>query len=166
MLAAIIDGTLVPGERLNDDELVPWLGVSRTPIREAIAKLHTWGVVEMEANRYTRVASKDPALFLEAARFLTGLHDLAAGWGDTAVPAGFRKQVDAVAAKVAKKDASAPNDLLDAFGVLVAATGNEAFIGTELPLRTRVKFLSSDDPADYDWAALAVRAKTLTKITG
>ena len=36
MLAALRDGTLQHGERLNDDELVQWLGVSRTPIREAI----------------------------------------------------------------------------------------------------------------------------------
>ena len=55
MLDAIQDGTLQPGERLNDDELVTWLGVSRTPIREAIAKLVDYGLVEMEANRYTRV---------------------------------------------------------------------------------------------------------------
>ncbi|MBK0296697.1 GntR family transcriptional regulator, partial [Bacillus sp. S34] len=32
MLTAIQDGTLQTGERLNDDELVQWLGVSRTPI--------------------------------------------------------------------------------------------------------------------------------------
>lgn len=25
---AIMDGTLLPGERLNDDELISWLGVS------------------------------------------------------------------------------------------------------------------------------------------
>ena len=51
LLAAIVDGTLEPGERLNGDELCKWLGVSRTPVREAIAQPHTYGLVEIEANR-------------------------------------------------------------------------------------------------------------------
>jgi DNA-binding GntR family transcriptional regulator len=55
MFAAIIDGTLELGERLNDDELVSWLGVSRTPVREAIAKLADQALVDIEANRYTRI---------------------------------------------------------------------------------------------------------------
>jgi DNA-binding GntR family transcriptional regulator len=32
---AIVDGTLAPVERLNDNALAQWLGVSRTPLREA-----------------------------------------------------------------------------------------------------------------------------------
>jgi DNA-binding GntR family transcriptional regulator len=55
MFAAILDGTLQFGERLNDDQLVAWLGVSRTPVREAIAKLADQALVDIEANRYTRV---------------------------------------------------------------------------------------------------------------
>ncbi|ROP75098.1 MULTISPECIES: GntR family transcriptional regulator [unclassified Frigoribacterium] len=55
MFAAIIDGTLEFGERLNDDQLVAWLGVSRTPVREAIAKLAEQALVDIEANRYTRI---------------------------------------------------------------------------------------------------------------
>src|SRR5205809_463025 len=34
---AILDGTLEPGEQLKDAELADWLGLSRTPIREAVA---------------------------------------------------------------------------------------------------------------------------------
>jgi DNA-binding GntR family transcriptional regulator len=55
MFDAIIDGTLEFGERLNDDQLVAWLGVSRTPVREAIAKLADQALVDIEANRYTRI---------------------------------------------------------------------------------------------------------------
>src|SRR4026208_2511731 len=36
--SAIIDGTLAPGERLRDAELVLRVGLSRTPIREALAR--------------------------------------------------------------------------------------------------------------------------------
>ncbi|KIP99506.1 GntR family transcriptional regulator, partial [Curtobacterium flaccumfaciens] len=53
MLEAIENGTLEAGERLNDEELTSWLGVSRTPVREAIARLESEGLVEMAANRYT-----------------------------------------------------------------------------------------------------------------
>ncbi len=80
MLAAIQDGTLQAGERLNDDELVAWLGVSRTPIREAIAKLVDYGLVEMEANRYTRVASPTREQYDDAFQLLFGFAELAARW--------------------------------------------------------------------------------------
>lgn len=55
----ILDGTLEPGETLLDDKLTAWLGVSRTPIREALMKLADIGLVEMAPNRYTRVAPID-----------------------------------------------------------------------------------------------------------
>ncbi len=58
---AIIDGTLLPGEDLNDVELQTWLGMSRTPVREALTELTRLGLVETEAQRYTRVANPDPA---------------------------------------------------------------------------------------------------------
>lgn len=68
--AAILDGTLEPGERLHDDQLIDWLGVSRTPIREALASLANEGLIEMAANRYTRVAKPDPDEVLDALRTL------------------------------------------------------------------------------------------------
>ena len=91
MLAAIVDGTLEPGERLNDDQLVKWLGVSRTPVREAIAQLQTYGLVDIEANRFTRVAARDDIVCAEAAQFLAGLHTLAREWGSGNLDAATRK---------------------------------------------------------------------------
>jgi DNA-binding GntR family transcriptional regulator len=64
--AAILDGTLRPGERLHDEDLIEWLGVSRTPIREAIAHLATSGLIDMSANRYTRVAVPHRAEVVDA----------------------------------------------------------------------------------------------------
>lgn len=55
--SAILGGTLAPGELLHDAELQDWLGVSRTPIRDALNELARAGLVEMEPNRYTRVAA-------------------------------------------------------------------------------------------------------------
>lgn len=59
--AAILDGTLEPSERLRDQDLAHWLGISRTPIRHALDRLMNQGLVEMERNRYTRVAPFDPS---------------------------------------------------------------------------------------------------------
>ncbi|NRD26452.1 GntR family transcriptional regulator [Frigoribacterium sp. VKM Ac-2836] len=56
VLTAVLDGTLAPDERLVDDELIAWLGVSRTPIRSALERLDEAGLVELAPNRYTRVA--------------------------------------------------------------------------------------------------------------
>jgi hypothetical protein len=75
---AVLDGTLEPGERLHDDELITWLGVSRTPIRSALDRLRAAGLVEFSANRYTRVRAPDAAWLREAASVVVCLHRAAA----------------------------------------------------------------------------------------
>jgi DNA-binding GntR family transcriptional regulator len=42
---AIVDGTLTPGEQVRDVDLAEWLGVSRTPVREALLRLTETGLV-------------------------------------------------------------------------------------------------------------------------
>lgn len=64
--SAIMDGTLEPGERLRDSDLVELLGISRTPIRHALDRLAEQGLVEMERNRFTRVAAFDIVGVLES----------------------------------------------------------------------------------------------------
>lgn len=64
---AILDGTLRPGERLHDDDLVGWLGVSRTPIREALGTLAHEGLIEMTPNRFTRVTQLEAGDVLDVA---------------------------------------------------------------------------------------------------
>ncbi|KQO48248.1 MULTISPECIES: GntR family transcriptional regulator [unclassified Frigoribacterium] len=165
MLAAIVDGTLEPGERLNDDQLVKWLGVSRTPVREAIAQLYTYGLVEIEANRYTRVAARDDAVYAEAAQFLAGLHTLAKEWGMTNLDASTRKTLSKSLAAAKKQlkahDLQGPGTLLDVQGELAKASGNALFVGTEEPLRIRVNFLRPREVDSYDWDALEALADEL-----
>jgi DNA-binding GntR family transcriptional regulator len=58
----IIDGTLRPEEKLNDNELAQALGVSRTPIRESLQLLEVQGFVEMfpgKATQVTKVKKED-----------------------------------------------------------------------------------------------------------
>lgn len=51
----IIDGTFHPGEKLIDAELAEALGVSRTPVREALQLLETQGFVKTYPGRATQV---------------------------------------------------------------------------------------------------------------
>jgi DNA-binding GntR family transcriptional regulator len=48
---AIVDGTLEPGRRLKEEELARELGISRTPIREALLMLQAEGLVDAVPNR-------------------------------------------------------------------------------------------------------------------
>ncbi|MFL5758629.1 MAG: GntR family transcriptional regulator [Thermomicrobiales bacterium] len=55
----ILSGSLAPGERLHDLELADRLGVSRTPVREALRRLEDEGLVQTSPNRWTRVSPLD-----------------------------------------------------------------------------------------------------------
>lgn len=52
---AILTRTILPGERLDDDKLQAWLGMSKTPIRQALHALTVEGFVETVAQSHTRV---------------------------------------------------------------------------------------------------------------
>jgi DNA-binding GntR family transcriptional regulator len=51
----ILDGELEPGARLQEVELAAQLGVSRTPVREALRTLSSQGLVDLLPNRGARV---------------------------------------------------------------------------------------------------------------
>lgn len=73
---AIIVGELKPGERLMEVQLAEKMGVSRTPVREAIRKLELEGLVEMLPRKGAHVADlsvKDIMDVLEVRATLDGL---------------------------------------------------------------------------------------------
>ena len=74
---AIVDGTLAPGEALHDGELCGWLGLSRTPVRDALSRLRDEGLVETAAQRFTRVASLSVEDLREIVPLLAAVHALA-----------------------------------------------------------------------------------------
>jgi DNA-binding GntR family transcriptional regulator len=76
---AIVSGTLKPGERLMEIQLAEELGVSRTPVREAIRKLELEGFVVMIPRRGTYVADLSIKDVNEVFEIRTALDILAAG---------------------------------------------------------------------------------------
>ncbi|BBI30960.1 GntR family transcriptional regulator [Cohnella abietis] len=74
----IIEGTLLPGEKLLDAELAESLAVSRTPIREALQLLEVQGLVSMHPGKETRVTSIEKDDVLKMYPTLAVLHALAA----------------------------------------------------------------------------------------
>ena len=76
---AIKDGVLKPGERLMEIRLAEELGVSRTPIREAIRKLEQEGFVVMVPRRGTYVADISLKDISQVFEIRGALEELAAG---------------------------------------------------------------------------------------
>lgn len=74
---AIVDGTLAPGEQLKDAELAQWLGVSRTPIREALLRLAEAGLVTMRPGHSTTVSSLDARTVRDARDVAAAMHQVA-----------------------------------------------------------------------------------------
>jgi len=74
---AIVDGTLAPDEQLRDMELATWLGVSRTPVREALLELARAGLVRATPGKSTVVAPVDPAAVRDAQSVVAAMHALA-----------------------------------------------------------------------------------------
>ena len=56
----ILDGSYPPGTLLSQVELAEALGVSRTPLREALRMLQEEGLIEAERNQRARIPSFDP----------------------------------------------------------------------------------------------------------
>jgi DNA-binding GntR family transcriptional regulator len=56
---AILDGRYEPGSRLKEEELAGELGISRTPVREALLMLQSEGLVVTTPNRGAVVRSHD-----------------------------------------------------------------------------------------------------------
>lgn len=73
----LVDGTLEPGERIYDEQLSHYFGVSRTPVREALQALADKNLVEILPGRGTRVAPIDLDALRQIYPLVSHLHGYA-----------------------------------------------------------------------------------------
>ena len=76
--AAILGGDLLPGTALNQEQLADELGVSTTPLREALRRLESEGFVKMPPHRDAIVAPLDADELLALYEVREALDSLAA----------------------------------------------------------------------------------------
>src|SRR5215208_1752377 len=74
----IVSGDLAPGDRVDATDIAESLGVSRTPVREAILRLDAQGLVERQPYRGVVVTTVDQTAAEEVAALRIHLETLAA----------------------------------------------------------------------------------------
>ena len=127
---AILRGELKPGERLMELHLADQLGVSRTPIREAIRKLELEGLVNMIPRRgaeVARITEKNLKDVLEVRRALDAFScELACDRITPAETEMLRQACEEFEQATKSKDAAviAKADV-KLHNIIVLATGNE-----------------------------------------
>ncbi|HUQ57783.1 GntR family transcriptional regulator [Lentzea sp.] len=153
--AAIVRGELEPGAAIKDAELAGKLGLSRTPVREALAKLADEGLVESKPHSYTRVTALTAQPVRDALIVVQAMHSLAAGLAaQETTPddlAAMRAANDAFAQALDANDAVAALAADDQFhAVAVLRCGNsaiEATIDRFTPIVRRVEHQRFSSPA-------------------
>jgi DNA-binding GntR family transcriptional regulator len=77
ILERVYRGDLLPGTRIRDTVVATQLGVSRTPVREALLRLAREGVVAADMGRGFTVGRLDPVEMRETGAILSALECLA-----------------------------------------------------------------------------------------
>ena len=65
LFAAIQNGQLRPGSRIRETELTEWLGMSRTPLRDALQRLESEGLLRLESHRGILISTLDRQAIVE-----------------------------------------------------------------------------------------------------
>jgi DNA-binding GntR family transcriptional regulator len=130
---AIVDGTFLPGEQLKDADLAEWLGVSRTPVREALLRLAASGLVIAKPGRSTTVSTIDPKAISDARDVVAAMHVLAVrGMGESVTEADLGRMREAnrrFAEALDAGDIAAAMDADEDFHrVPVTTLGNDAIV--------------------------------------
>ena len=79
LIEAIHEGSLKPGSRIRETQLAEWLGISRTPIREAIRRLESEGLICHTPHQGMSIATLDYQSVMELYQMREVLEATAAG---------------------------------------------------------------------------------------
>lgn len=157
----IVDGQLSPGHRVNEVQLGKALGVSRTPLREALKTLASEGLVELVPNRGAVVrvfALSEIADMLEALRHIEKICAILAcdRVSDREIKE-FRKLHNAMMREYKARDRLKYFKInQDIHELLVRLSGNDTLFWMHRTIHARlrrIRFLGVDAPAVW---ALAI----------
>ena len=112
---AIFTGALRPGEQIGEQDWAERLDVSRIPVREALRKLETEGLVEIQPRRGAFVARMDRTEFTEVYDVRALLEAFAARLCAFSLTAASLKQMEDV---LIQMRAAAANGEVDRYGSL------------------------------------------------
>lgn len=135
--AGILAGLHEPGSRLREAELARQIGVSRTPVREALRRLTADGLVEVSANRGAQVVAYSDddleEIFDLRALLESHAHALAAERIDDARIAHLSELADAMEVLGTSDDPDARERIAELnrefHGSIIAASGSPRLIG-------------------------------------
>ncbi|MDD2443676.1 MAG: GntR family transcriptional regulator [Desulfotomaculaceae bacterium] len=97
---AIIQGKLRPGERLMEIQLAEEMGVSRTPVREAIRKLELEGFVVMAPRKGAYVSNVSVKDIVDVFEVRSALEGLAAGLAAERITSEEMDQLEVTLVKI------------------------------------------------------------------
>jgi DNA-binding GntR family transcriptional regulator len=132
---AIVRADIPPGSVVSNAAVAEQLGLSRAPVRDALARLADEGLVETKPQSYTRVTRLVLKDVRDAAAVVRAMHELATR---VAVPLLTTEHVDAMRAANLRFAAAARAGNVDAamdrddelHGILVDVGGNRAVAAT------------------------------------
>jgi DNA-binding GntR family transcriptional regulator len=133
----ILRGEYAPGARLGEVELAQLLGVSRTPVREALRRLSAEGLVDITPNKGARVVDLSPADLDHVFVLRAQVEGLAARLAATRIDEDGLAELQALAEEMAAHAMPGPDQDLDLVYVLnarfhariVAATASNVLPG-------------------------------------
>ena len=141
----VIDGRLRAGERLNEVELAAALGISRGPLREAIARLASEGLLTSVANRgaFVRVVTAQALGELYEVRIALETHAvrMTAGRLSEDRVASLRSMLDDSDRQVTTAQVY-PHEL-DFHRELVAVTGNQTLMSAATEVHRQIDLARS-----------------------
>jgi DNA-binding GntR family transcriptional regulator len=132
---AIVRADIPPGAVVSNAAVAEQLGLSRAPVRDALARLADEGLVETKPQSYTRVTPLALKEVRDAAEVVRAMHELAAG---TAVPLLTAGHIEAMREANRRFEAATQAEDVDAalgfdddlHGVLIGVCGNRAVAAT------------------------------------
>ncbi len=162
---AIWSGRLAPDERLREEVLAEFLGVSRGPIREALSRLEREGLVVKQPNRGAVVARLSPKDLYEVFSLRLAIERLAARMAVRNADAAHFDRMQAVIDRLAALQADTLTEQeaaaldVEFHEILYEAAKHKRLYDCWSNLKPQVYiFLLSRNVANSDFRALAVQS--------